>query len=166
MLDAGDECGCGAKLVALFVIIPCSTVPVVQSAGIYTFYFLVMRHWGPLVAIEGSGSWSCGLQGLWLGWSARLEGVFTCGWPSWVVVHWTKGLVVRRCLWIGWLVVKLWGGAKDMNVPYGILVEWRSPRREEGLLRRRAEMVWWLVDTDKGGGQVGRLDVVMREGGG
>ncbi len=42
-------------------------------------------------------------------------------------------------------------GAKDLNVPYGIPVEWRGSRREWVLLRRRAEMVWWLVDADRVG---------------
>ncbi len=70
MLDAGDECGCGAKLVTLFMIVPCSAVPVVQSAGIYTFYFLVMRHWEPLVALRAGIVGPVGCRDC--GWAGRL----------------------------------------------------------------------------------------------
>ncbi len=36
-----------------------------------------------------------------------------------------------------------------MNVPYGTPAEWRGSWRGVVLLRWRAEMMWWWVDTDK-----------------
>ncbi len=48
--------------------------------------------------------WVAGVVVEMVGW---LEGGFTCEWPSWVVVHWTKGSVVRHYLWIGWSVGKV-----------------------------------------------------------
>ncbi len=61
--------------------------------------------------------------------------------------------VGREALPVDWLVGQKGGiGAREMNVPYGIPVEWRGLRRGKVLLRCRAETIWWLVDTDKGGG--------------
>ncbi len=51
--------------------------------------------------------WVLAVAEVVVGMVGRHEGDFTCGWPSWVVVHWTKGSVVRHCLRIGWSAGKV-----------------------------------------------------------